>query len=155
MIEDTTIPDAYELKRLLTSIVNDTGLSSLEAISEQLEIPEEVAAVLISDLIQEGVVSGYLTEDQTRFYRSDLKKPDSQIRDEPEHPAITQADRGYSIYIPVAGLILFIAGQILHNTLGVINDGQYYNITSGIVMGGLVILILGLIYISLIDSRKE
>lgn len=154
MVEDVAVSNNYELRESLVSIINEQGLSSVEAMSEQLETSEDIVAELLQSLVDEGVVFGRFTEDMKRFYRSDLKKSDATIVSKSDSPDLVKLDRGYAAYIPVIGLIVFIAGQILHHTLGVVNNGEFYNYTSAVVMGGLMIIVLGLIYIATIDSKN-
>ncbi len=157
MTEDVASQLSYEqrdsLKQSLTIIINETGLSSVEAMSEQLGIDEKLTSNLLRDLVNEGAVAGHLTEDASRFFRTDVKQSDAPIAIENQELEVNTAKRGYGIYVPIAGLVIFIAGQILHNTLGQLEE--YWNMTSGIVMGGLIILIMGLVYITLIDSKNK
>jgi hypothetical protein len=155
MTEDIVVSENHTLKESLVSIITETGLSSVEAMSEQLETTEDVVTELIQSLVDEGAVFGKLTEDHKRFFRSDVKKSELPAVSANEELDIVSADRGYAVYVPVTGLLVFIAGQVLHNTIGVVNDGQFYTYTSGIVMGGLILLILGLMYIATIDSRNQ
>ena len=157
MTEDVATPSSYEhrdlLKRSLTNIVNETGLSSIEVMSEQLGIHDELTSELLKDLVDQGAISGHLTDDGSRFFRTDVKQSDAPVVIPNQELDVNTADRGYGIYIPIAGIVIFIVGQILHNTIGQLET--YWNMTSGVVMGGLIILILGLVYIALIDTKNK
>ena len=155
MVEDVVFSNNHEMKKFLISIINDQGLSSVEAMSEQLDTSEDIVAEIIQNLVDEGVVFGRLTDDMKRFYKSDVKKSDATIVSTSDSPDLVKSDRGFAVYIPVIGLITFIAGQILHHTIGAANNGELYNYTSAIVMGGLLIIVLGLVYIATIDSKNS
>ncbi|MGY5875592.1 MAG: hypothetical protein RTU30_07590 [Candidatus Thorarchaeota archaeon] len=153
MVQNTTSSDPTQLKDNLREIVEHSNMSSIEMISEALGTDEEQTTDLLLELVEDGILSGHLTEDGTRFYRSDVKTSDAPVSAVIDDLVFEQRERGNSFYVPLAGLIVFIAGQIIHQVFGHIEN--LYGVTSGIVMGGLILLVLGLIYVASIDSKTQ
>jgi hypothetical protein len=150
MYQNSSSTNPMVLKEALIAFVNEAGLSSTLMMCEQLAVPQETVIILLKELLDENKISGYLSEDESRFFKSSEKNPETPVHIAPrDTPAIVQADRGVLAYVPVIGIITFIAGQVLNQT------SLPSNITEGIVMGGLLITVLGLIYITMIDSQYK
>ncbi len=153
MIQGTTSSNQAQSKDNLRDLMEHSNMSSIEMISEALGIDEEMTTELLLELVEDGILSGHLTEDGTRFYRSDVKKSDAPVAAVIDDLVIEQRERGNSFYIPVVGFIVFIVGQIIHQMFGHIEE--LYGMTSGIVMGGLILIVLGLIYVASVDSKSQ
>ncbi|MHA1909964.1 MAG: hypothetical protein ACW98Y_21910 [Candidatus Thorarchaeota archaeon] len=153
MIQDTTSSNPTQLKDNLRELVDHSNMSSIEMISEALGVDEELTTELLLQLVEDGILSGYLTEDGTRFYRSDVKKSDAPIASVIDELVIEPHERSNAFYVPLLGLIVFIAGQVIHQIFGQIE--AYYGYTSGLVMGGLLLLVFGLIYMASVDSKSQ
>ena len=65
-------------KEALIELIREESLSALALLSKRLLLDEEEIRNLIEVLMSEGAISGRLTEDGKRFFRSDLPTSEEQ-----------------------------------------------------------------------------
>lgn len=150
MTHEVVVHDDARLKDQIIHLI-ETNMSAIPLIAEQLELDEALVRTLILEAVNEGRITGYLSPDEVRFYRSDVKMPTaSEIPvEESELPPPP------SFLIPKAilggGIGLFIAGQIMIRVVEA--ETTWYNISTMMVFGGLVTIILGLCALSKTSSK--
>ena len=150
MTHEVVVHDDAELKDLVLNLI-ENNMSSISLIAEQLEIDEDLVRALVIDAVDDGRLSGHLSPDETRFYRTDIKMPTTSSSPKEEF----QMPTAPSLLIPKAilggGIGLFIAGQILIRFVEA--ETTMYNISTMLVFGGLVTIILGLCSFSKVGSK--
>lgn len=123
------------------------NVSSVEFISEELGLTEEETGTILTELILDGTIKGSLTEDGSRFFRSDTKKstlPQGVIEQDYE---LKYPDTRLGKIVTIVGLAMFIVGQFFPNATWGAGD-TLADIGSSIVIFGLAVFIGGLFLIS-------
>lgn len=139
-----------EQKQDLIELLTEKKLSSIQMISEIMDIDQEVTTTLLKHLLEEGIVTGSLTEDETRFFSSYTKvssaptipsvEADDIVEFEPNSPAGKIA--------ALSGILMLIIGAILRTFTF---SGTGMNIEAAgtaVFMVGFPVLIAGWIIIS-------
>jgi hypothetical protein len=139
LTHEVAIQDDSHLKSKIIELVHNNH-SSISLIAEYLEADPEQVKHLILEALKEGRITGRLSEDELRFYRSDVKMPDPSSMVEEDESARS------SLLIPKAilfgGIALFVAGQIV---IRMASEGTAtYNMSTALVFGGLFTIIGGL-----------
>jgi len=150
MTHEVVVRNNDDLKNRIINLI-ESNMSAISLIAEQLDVDELLVRTLILEAVAERKLSGNLTTDESRFYRSDVKMP--TIKDvEPEE---FEMPKPPSLLIPKvvigSGIGLFIAGQILIRLS--LAETTMYNISTMFVFGGLVTIIAGLCTLTRISSK--
>lgn len=138
-----------ENKEKLVNLVIEHNVSAIVTLSENLKIEPEAVIELINELISENKLHGMLTEDGTRFYRSDAKVSEAPVihRDE-EEPVFLAYDTRPGFVIAIIGAIVLAAGAIVNNYA---IDVPEHDFAAMLFLVGLAILFGGLY---LVAKRK-
>jgi len=105
-----------EKKEKLVNLIVEHNVSAIVTISENLKIQPEDVVKLINELISEDKLHGMITEDGTRFYRSDAKVSEAPvIPREDEMPDFLSYDTRPGIAIAIVGAIILVAGGVVSN----------------------------------------
>lgn len=134
------------MKEKLINLITEHNVSAIVTMSEKLQIEPEAVIELINELVTEGRLHGTITEDGSRFFRSDAKVSQAPVieRDEKQPEFLSYNTKpGYAAAI--VGALLLIAGGIINtNAVDVIEQ----NFAAGIFMVGILIFFAGLLFIA-------
>ncbi|MFW9847393.1 MAG: hypothetical protein ACFFD6_11635 [Candidatus Thorarchaeota archaeon] len=127
--------------------------SSVDMMSERLGLTPEDTQRMLLDLVEEGRISGRLTPDGERFFRTDAKVSDAPVISSTQELNVHQSDARPGILIMLAGIALYIIGNILVN---VNPEFEFlWNLGSSLVFLGPLVLIGGLFYISKVNPTQK
>lgn len=126
----------------LTRLVAEQNMSSVSMISEQLGIDEDTARDYLQDLVEQGELEGYITEDGSRFFKSEVHMTSAPIVALNEDWTPETHETKYGKIIFVFGLALIIAGQVVPRIL--VNDSLSLGIGAALAMIGFIALLGGL-----------
>ncbi|MHA1934324.1 MAG: hypothetical protein ACW97A_03490 [Candidatus Thorarchaeota archaeon] len=145
---NNSVSSSEATKKGLLELVVDGRLSSVHIMSTQLNTDDDTIVLYLEDLIREGQVSGVLSLDKSRFFRSDLEVSKAPvIASITEEPIIEKKDSGISKYVAIAGIILIVTSAVsLNLTLGTAFFEDFFRV---FFMISLAILIAGCIGISM------
>ncbi|MBD3408276.1 MAG: hypothetical protein GF411_19290 [Candidatus Lokiarchaeota archaeon] len=137
-------------KDKLVNLIKTSSMSSIDIMSERLEISVEETLALIHEAIDEGLIQGTITEDESRFYRTDIdesSEPSSQKEIE-----ILKISSPVGKYVIIIGFASFIAGQVLVR----LEDIAFsYDLGASLVVGSLFIIALGMFFASRVRTEKR
>ncbi|MGY5870756.1 MAG: hypothetical protein RTV72_00785 [Candidatus Thorarchaeota archaeon] len=138
-----------EKKQKIVSLVIEHNVSAIVTLSEKLEVDQETVIELINELISEKKLQGTITEDGTRFFRSDAKVSDAPVipRDD-ELPQFLSYNTRPGYAIAIIGFLVLIGGAIVNAYATVIEES---NFAAVLLLVGAVILFAGLY---LVAKRK-
>lgn len=105
-----------ENKEKLVNLVIEHNVSAIVTLSENLKIEPEAVIELINELISENKLHGMLTDDGSRFYRSDAKVSDAPVipRDD-EEPDFLTYDTRPGFAIAIIGALVLVGGTLVNN----------------------------------------
>ena len=139
LTHEVIIQDDSYLKPKIIELIHNNH-SSISLIAEYLEADSEQVKNLVLEALKEGKITGRLSEDELRFYRSDVKMPDPSSMIEEEES--TKPSLLIPKVILLGGIALFVAGQIV---IRVASEGTaMYNMSTALVFGGLFTIVGGL-----------
>ncbi len=131
-----------EKKEKLVNLIVEHNVSAIVIMSEKLKIDPEAVVELINELVSEDKLHGILTEDGTRFYRSDAKVSEAPvISHEDSEPDFLSYDTRPGIVISIIGAIILIGGSLVNVYATGITE---QNFAAALFLIGLVILFGGL-----------
>ena len=131
----------------------ERNVSSIDMLSSQIGVsPEETKRILI-ELVEEGKLSGRLTSDGSRFYRSDAKTSDAPTIASAPEPVIERRDTRPGILIMLSGIVMFIAGSLLVNLN--VEFSFLWSIGSAVILLGPLVLIAGMFYVSRLNPPQK
>jgi hypothetical protein len=110
---------------------------------DELELIHEEVISLLNELVSEGILTGSVSDDERRFWKSDIKLSDAPVLHRDEAPPDFLAfDTRPGMVVSLIGLLFTIGGFVTLNT-GLENDIGAIVISLGIIM-----LLVGLYLIS-------
>ena len=134
-------------KDALIDLVMNKNVSGIQIFADRLKITSEEVIELINELLEEGKLHGTLTEDGSRFFKSDVKlsaAPSIERDDAP--PSFLNFNAKPAIATVILGVIIIVFGLIVNAfALDVVEQ----NFAAVLILVGLMILLAGLYYISL------
>jgi len=150
MVLNTPTQISLEQKQDLIELVTEKKLSSIQMISEIMDIDQEVTTTLLKHLLEEGTVNGSLSEDETRFFSSYTKVSSAPTIPSVETDGIVEFEPNSPIgkITAISGLLMLIIGSIVRT---ITIEGSRLNFdTAGtaVFMIGFVALIAGWIIVS-------
>ncbi|UCE11526.1 MAG: hypothetical protein JSW61_06230 [Candidatus Thorarchaeota archaeon] len=102
-----------EIKQKIVELVVERDLSSIELISDMLEIDEDVTLAAIQELLSEGQLKGNLTDDNTRFFKAEIDLSDKPvIPRESEEPDFLRFNPRPGRITASIGAVILIAGIV-------------------------------------------
>ena len=147
MVVDQTSQYNNDLKHRLHDLIALDKISSIEMISEQIEADEETTREWLHELVEEGSISGTLSEDGTRFFTSELKVSTAPIVPHEEHISQRKFIKSYHAkLLAITGIIMLILGTIVRELRTI--DFRFDNVGIAIYFIGLGIMVVGWILIS-------
>jgi hypothetical protein len=136
----------------LMSLV-EKNVSSIDILSSQLGLSVEETQQLLLGLVDKGRISGQLTPDGCRFFRSDAKTSDATaIEPAPESVHMKQ-DARPGFIIMICGIALYIVGNLMVNYATEFEI--FWSFGSALLFAGPLVLIAGLIYVSKMNPPQK
>lgn len=134
----------YKVMQLIT----EGHLSSIEAISDELGIHPDTTRDIIQELVEAEALSGAFDVTSERFFRSDVRTSTAPIipSQRQDIPIIVESETRLGKYVSILGLVMFIVGQFFPDSL--VSGSLLADIGAVIVIGGLVVFIFGLMFLS-------
>ena len=130
-------------KKQIVALIMEENVSALQTMEDELELTHEEAISLLNELVSEGALTGSISDDERRFWKSEIKLSNAPVlhRDEAP-PDFLSYDTRPGIVVTLIGALLAIGGFVTLNT-GLENDIGAIVISLGIIM-----LLIGLYLIS-------
>jgi len=103
-----------DLKSRVRDLVVNEDLSAVVLISQRLGVDEDSVRGAVREMIAEGVLSGYLTPDGSRFFRSDLRVSSAPaLPHENQEPAFLRYNSRPGKAVAAIGFCIVLAGYLL------------------------------------------
>lgn len=135
-----------EKKQKLIDLIVEHNVSAIITMSEKLAVEPEVIIEMINELVAEGKLHGTITEDATRFFRSDAKVSDAPVIErEDVMPDFLDYDTRPGYVTAVIGAVILIAGGIISANA---TDTTEQNFAAILFLVGLAILFVGLFLVA-------
>ena len=137
-------------KDMLEKLVKNENVSSLEVMLAELGIPHDKTVALLHELIAEGRIHGRISEDEKRFWRSDVRVSEAPVipRDD-KLPAFLDYDTRPGKGLSIVGCLIDIIAIII---LAYATDTAERDFGAIVFFVGLVLLLSGLYCVSRRDS---
>ncbi len=132
-------------KDRLTDFIMERDISSIQLLASNLLTDEDTVRNLLADLILEGKLDGYITEDGKRFFKNQVPvhhSKESKSDDLPEFMKYNTAPGRFLAFIGV--MIMILAGILLSLFPRII---YYENLGVTLLFVGLAITLFGCYYI--------
>ena len=138
-----------EKKQLLIDLIVKHNVSAIVTMSEKLEIEQEAVIELINELVGENQLYGSVTEDGSRFFRSDAKVSEAPVIEREEKmPEFLSYDTKPGFIIAIIGAIILLSGSLVSINAA---DTTEQNFAAGLFLIGMFIMFVGLY---LVTKRK-
>ena len=131
----------------------ERNVSSIDTLSSQIGVSLDETKRILIELVEDGKISGRLTPDGSRFYKSDAKTSDAPTIASAPEPVIERRDTRPGILIMLSGIIMFISGNLLMNLN--IEFSLLWSIGSAVILLGPLVLIAGMFYISRLNPPQS
>ncbi len=136
------------MKEQLKSLIIEKNVSSLAILSQQLGVDVVTIREMILTMVAEGTLQGRMSEDGSRFFRNDIRRPSPAVPSkgvEDVLPAFMRYNVRPGCIIAVFGLAIIIIALIIFHFSG--QDISLENIAFGILLVGLIVMLCGCYYI--------
>jgi len=133
-------------KEQLVNLVMNGNVSAITILEDRLEIPSEQVVEIIKELLKEGRLRGSLTDDEKRFFKSEVKLSGAPAIDSGvKPPEFLSFNTRPPIIVSIIGFLIIAAGLIVNaNATDVIEQ----NFAAVLLFVGLFITMAGLYWIS-------
>jgi hypothetical protein len=141
-----TMMNNRTIEEELVNLINYEGYSSVLFMSERLDVDEDTIIDLLQKLLDAGELQGYISTDNERFYKSEVKVSSAPTLPYQEpNVKVEKPNQKPGIFAIVLGFIIIAIGLILPLfILEVAESGG----NAVFVMGGFAALLSGLCYVS-------
>ena len=144
-----------ERKKKLVNLIMTHNVSAIVTLSEKLEIDQEAVIELINELVADETLHGSVTEDGTRFFRSDAKVSEAPVieRDDKE-PEFLSFNSRPGIIVSIIGAIILGIGIVVNSYATQTMEQNFeagqmeQNFAAGLFLIGLFVLFGGLYFIA-------
>jgi hypothetical protein len=135
----------------LTKLVTEQNMSSVTILSEYLGIDEDTARVYLQDLVETGELKGYITEDGSRFFKSDVRVTSAPIVSSHDDWNPETHDTKIGKIIFVTGIAFLATGQVLPRLFS--SEDLNVGLGAALAMFGFVVILVGLANLGCKDSE--
>jgi DNA-binding Lrp family transcriptional regulator len=130
-----------EKKNELIDLVMDLNVSAIQILADRLGITADEVTELINELLEEGKLKGSLTEDSTRFFRSEVKLSEApRIARDDDQPSFMKFNARPAKITAIVGFII-IAGGLIVNAYAL--DTVEQNFAAVLIFLGVMITLAG------------
>jgi hypothetical protein len=140
MMNNTTIEEE------LVNLINYEGYSSVLFISERLDVDQDTVIELLQKLVNAGELQGFMSSDNTRFYKSEVKISTAPAL--PNHEPIVTVEKPsvkIGLYVIILGIIIISTGFLLPMFIMEMAESSSNAV---LIMSGFATLLGGLCYVS-------
>ncbi|MGD9395543.1 MAG: hypothetical protein PVJ05_03855 [Candidatus Thorarchaeota archaeon] len=131
-----------EKKDELIHLILNENVSAIETLVDELLLTSDEVIELINKLLEAGELSGTLTEDRLRFYKSEVKLSEApSIEREDTPPSFLFFNTRPATVTTIVGFIVLAGGLIVNAFSGNFTE---QSIASILIFVGLLIMICGL-----------
>lgn len=131
-----------QAKEDLVTLVNEKHISAVQIMANRLGIEEDEVRNLLTQLIEEGLLDGHITEDGSRFYRSNVEVEVTPESVEEEYvPDFMKYNTKPGKLVAYVGIMVMVFGGIIY-VLSAANL-YYQNIGMVLLLFGLIALLVG------------
>ena len=135
-----------EKKDELVDLVLNENVSAIQILVDRLGITSDEVIDLINDLLKEGKLNGTITEDGSRFFKSDVKLSEAPTIERSEDlPDFMSFNSKPGMVTAIIGFIIIAAGVIV-NTYS--SDALEQNFAAILILLGMLIAFTGLYCLS-------
>ncbi|MFW9850708.1 MAG: hypothetical protein ACFFF4_16390 [Candidatus Thorarchaeota archaeon] len=150
MLSETTSNQKVEIEDPIVEAIEKYKMSSIAMIASQLDMEEESVIDRIQELLSTGLLNGSLSEDQARFYRTDIVVSKAPIiRSNDQTVELEKPDTRAGKYAAYAGLASIIGGFVIRGLAGL--EVSLSNMGASMILLGIIVLASGWLYV----SRKQ
>lgn len=122
----------------------DENISSIQILSEKLDIEMDEVLVLLNELLMDGEIEGHITPDGLRFFREKVKISDRPaVSVEDEGPEFLRYNTRPGKIIVLIGFIIIIFGLILSYVASSTHSFDILNMTALVLAIGLLCMMIG------------
>jgi hypothetical protein len=130
----------------LIDLIMNGNVSAIAILVDRLEIPSEEVVVIIKELLDEGRLSGSLTEDEQRFFKSEVKLSEAPAIDSGvKPPEFLSFNTKPPIIVSIVGFLIIALGLIINaNAADIVEQ----NFAAVLLFVGLFVTMIGLYWVS-------
>lgn len=134
-------------KKQLVALITEENVSALQTMEDELELTHDEAVALLHELVSEGTLTGSISADESRFWKSDIKLSHAPVlhREDALPPDFLTYDTRPGKIIALIGFLMAIGGFVILNTAG---EASQQDIGAIIIFVGAIALLCGLFLIS-------
>ncbi len=104
-----------EKKDEMIELIMNQSVSGIQILTDRLEITSDEVIELINELLEEGELKGTLTEDGTRFFKSEVKLSAAPtIGRDDDQPDFMTFNARPAIVTMIVGFIIIVLGLIVN-----------------------------------------
>ncbi len=134
-----------EKKELLVNLIMDRDISAIQIMASDLLTDEDTIRTLLQELLSEGRIDGYITEDGKRFFKKKLPLHPSTEHKQEDVPEFLRYNTAPGRFLALVGVILMIMAGAL---LALFPRNIYYeNVGVTLLLIGVAIALSGCYYI--------
>jgi hypothetical protein len=131
----------------------ESNVSSVDMISETLQLqPEEIRDILVR-LSEEGRIKGHLTTDGSRFFKSNTKISDAPRIDSMDDLEVPKTNTKPGLFVIILGFAAYIIGNFLVRLGG--EQSFLWGLGGAITLTGPIIILVGMFIVSQLASAGE
>ena len=130
----------------LVDLIINENVSAVQILEDRLGITSDEVVELIKELLETGKMNGTLTDDETRFFKSDVKLSDAPtIERDDEPPDFMSFNAKPGIVTAIIGFIIIAAGVVVNSFS---TDALEQNFAAILIFIGMIIAFVGLYFLS-------
>lgn len=147
MIIDKSSTEPIDMKTRLYTLVAEHKMSSLDKISGMVGTDEEEVRSMLKELVDDGNLKGFFTEDGQRFFLSEVRVSSAPVADTKDKGyEVARGDTRNGRIVLISGLMTLIVGYIFRGLT--LYGNSMESIGSAVFMMGLGVLLAGWLMIS-------
>ncbi|MFW9918784.1 MAG: hypothetical protein ACFFED_04245 [Candidatus Thorarchaeota archaeon] len=132
-------------REMLVQLIMERDISSIQIMASDLLIDEDTIRDLLKELVEEGRLQGYITEDGRRFFRKDIPIHPSKKPKQEDVPEFMKYNSTPGMFLAVIGITMMIMAGVL---LALFPRIIYYeNVGVSLLLIGVVVALSGCYYI--------
>lgn len=135
-----------EKKDELLHLVMNENVSAVEILADRLELASDDVVLIIKELLDSGELKGSLAEDESRFFKSDVKLSSAPaIERDDSQPSFLSFNSKPAVTLAVVGFLV-IAGGIILFEYG--RNALEQNLAAILFLVGIIVAFIGLYWIA-------
>ncbi|MFX0108169.1 MAG: hypothetical protein ACFE7R_07790 [Candidatus Hodarchaeota archaeon] len=152
MIQSSTQGGNTDISAEVLNLV-ERNVSSVEMMSSHLGVEQEETRRIIVELIEQGAISGRLSPNGERFYKSDARISEAPAIAPATEMIYERASSLQGISILISGFIMYLLGHFVVG--GSIEGTLWYAFGASLVICGPLTVVAGLVMLSRLKTEKK